>query len=153
MTPDRADSAKAKSRAERKRKRPSAKSLGQLPHDEPPNWDDQHPIFCLRHVNEDHSLKNDTMTQEAKADFAVRLQTLASMPWKQIRLEPRHGLGTEKLPTKKLNITLSAPFDDEEHVTVFRYSSLLPMVGVRRQATFHILAVERHYGELYDHGD
>jgi hypothetical protein len=107
----------------------------------------------LRHIHPDHDLKNSDFQQSAKAAFAVRLQTLASMTWNEIRLQDRHGYGTEKLPIGQLTIVMPPTFEDEEHVTVFRYDSLLPMVGVRRRNTFHILAIERQFGELYDHGD
>lgn len=35
---------------------------------------------------------------------------------------------------------------------VFRYSDRLPMAGVRVGDTFHVVWIERQYGELYDHG-
>lgn len=75
------------------------------------------------------------------------------MTWNEIRLADRHGYGSEKLPLDKLSISLPSSFEDEDHVTVLRYDGLLPMVGVRRRSTFHILAIERQFGELYDHGD
>lgn len=153
MTPDKRDAAQAQARAEKKRKRPKVKSREELPHEEPPNWDKEHPVFCLRHVHRDHDLKNADFQIASKAAFAVRLQTLASMTWNDIRLADRHGYGSEKLPVDDLSISLPSSFEDEDHVTVLRYDGLLPMVGVRRQSTFHILAIERQFGELYDHGD
>jgi len=43
-------------------------------------------------------------------------------------------------------------FSDETKVMAFRYKDKLPMVGVRVDDVYHILAVERQYNELYNHG-
>ncbi|WP_317232024.1 hypothetical protein [Clavibacter capsici] len=92
------------------------------------------------------------MTKEAKAAFAESLQSLSSLTWRDIRRAPRHGLGFEKLPVRQLNMSMPDAFAESSEVYVFRYSGRLPMAGVRAGATFHIVAIEREFGELYNHG-
>lgn len=153
MAPDKRDVAQTQARTEKKRKRPKVKSSGSLPHEDPPNWDEEHPTFCLRHLHPDHDLKKVEFQTSSKAAFAIRLQALSSMTWNEIRLADRHGYGSERLPSDQLSIGLPNAFEGEEYVTVLRYDNLLPMVGVRRRGTYHILAIERQFGELYDHGE
>jgi hypothetical protein len=124
----------------------------ELPHVDPPESVDGHPVFCLRHIHADFDLKASDLDKDAKASFAERLQTLASMTWHEIRRSPRHGLGTEKMKVGALNLTMPPAFEDADDVTVFRYKGKLPMVGVKSGDTFHIVAIERAFGELYDHG-
>lgn len=123
-----------------------------LPYSEPVSTDGQSPIFCLRHINKKFDLKESDLTVDAKAAFAERLQTLSSMTWSEIKRSDRHALGTERIPIASMNISLPANFEGEEDLTVFRYSGKKPMAGVRAGATFHILAIEREFGELYSHG-
>ena len=35
---------------------------------------------------------------------------------------------------------------------VLRYKGKLPMAGIRVQDVLHILWIEPHFGDLYDHG-
>ncbi|CAQ02530.1 hypothetical protein CMS2450 [Clavibacter sepedonicus] len=135
----------------RNRSRPQA-SATELPYDEPKNTDGSHPVFCLKHLHRDFDLKESAMTKEAKAAFAESLQSLSGLTWKDLRRAPKHGLGFEKLPTTKLRMTMPDAFSESSEVFVFRYSGKLPMAGVRAGATFHILAIERQYGDLYNHG-
>lgn len=130
----------------------SGASAPPLPYEKPPNYDEKTPIFCLAHLHSDFDLKTSALDKDQKSGFADTLQSLASLTWSQIKRAPRHGLGFEKIPVKSLQMTLPAAFVDEEEVLVFRYHKKHPMAGVRVQATFHILALERAFGDLYDHG-
>lgn len=122
------------------------------PAEEPKSTDGESPVFCLKHIDAKFDLKASDLTKDAKAAFAEQLQSLASMTWAEIKRSPRHAFGTEKMPVGKLSITLSGAYADLEHVLVFRYSGKLPMVGHRNGHIFHIFAIEREFGELYDHG-
>jgi len=74
------------------------------------------------------------------------------MTWKQIKLADRHGLGSELVPAAQIRPSVPAAFEDREKFLVLRYNGTLPMVGVRAEDTFHILWIERNYGDVYDHG-
>lgn len=140
----------------RKGGRPSSRpavETKQLGYDEPRNFDDESPVFCLRHLHTDFSVRSASLSPDKRADFAMQLEKLSSLQWKQIKLAPRHGLGFERLPVKQLEMTMPPAFQDEESVFVFRYSGKLPMAGVRRGATLHLVAIEPEFGVLYDHGN
>jgi hypothetical protein len=73
------------------------------------------------------------------------------MLWAELRRAPKHGLGSETLQVASLKIGLPAQFGDQPKVMVFRYSGLLPMIGVRVSEVFHILGIEDSFGSLYEH--
>ncbi len=81
------------------------------------------------------------------------MQNRAGMTWKEISLAPRHGLGIEHLPVSEIRAPLPPAFEGHEKVMVMRYNGKLPMAGIRVRDVFHILWIERQFGELYDHGD
>ena len=147
--PDKGQRRPAKS--SKKAVRPVFSAVADLPFDPPPNYEESHPIFCLQHLHGEFSVKHSSMTKDAKAAFAEQLESLASLTWATIKRAPRHGLGFEKIPVDQLKMSLPAIFEDEEDVMVFRYHGKLPMAGVRREATLHLVALERQFGELYDH--
>lgn len=113
---------------------------------------DGHPKICLRYLIPAFDIKSAGLTVEQKADLVDRLQEICGLDWKTIQRSDRHGQGTEQLPADQLRVVLPKKFSDQEKVTVFRYSGRLPMVGVRVKDMFHILAIEKKFNELYDHG-
>ncbi|WEK13892.1 MAG: hypothetical protein P0Y48_01380 [Candidatus Microbacterium phytovorans] len=123
----------------------------ELPVEEPTSSDKLRPVFCLEHIRTPHDVKNPDLTKDQRSAFAERLQELASVPWSQLKMSGRHAQGFELLPVEKLKFKMPSAFEDTTKVHVFRYSGKLPMVGVRSNATFHILAIERQFGEVYDH--
>jgi hypothetical protein len=61
----------------------------------------------------------------------------------------RHG---EEIPSRSIKPSVPTQFQDRDNFLVFRYDGTLPMVGVRMGDDFHVLWIERQYGEVYDHG-
>lgn len=115
------------------------------------NADKQTPLFCLAYLNKDFSL--DQCDKDAQAAFAQALAKRATMTWSEIKRSGRHALGSELLPKGDLRAAMPEKFNDAiDHFHVFRYHGKLPMAGVRVGAVFHIVAIEREFGELYDHG-
>ena len=73
-------------------------------------------------------------------------------PVNTLTLQSRHGHGLEHLPVGQIKKKVPVQFSDEEKLTVFRYSSdLRPMIGVRVQDVFHILWIEKDFGDVYEH--
>jgi hypothetical protein len=122
-----------------------------LPYDEAPNYEEFHPTFCLQHIQSGFGVKQPNMTKDQKASFAGVLESLASLTWSDIKRSGRHQLGFEMLPVSKLKIAMPAIVADDEKVMVFRYHDRHPMAGVRRGAMLHLIALEREFGDLYDH--
>jgi hypothetical protein len=92
------------------------------------------------------------LPKDLRGDFAVTLQQRASMTWAALALASKHGQGFEYLPRRQFKGPIPTVFEDREKFLVFRYSGKLPMAGVRAGDTFHIVWIERQFGELYDHG-
>ena len=127
---------------------PSAKGTFAQP-GKPPDYNNETPKFCLRFLRagfDVHAL--DTAGQAA---FARTLQKLASSSWKDLITAPRHGRGSEFLPSEQIKAPIPAQFVDEDKFLVFRYHGQLPMAGIRVRDVFHILWVEPAFGRLYNH--
>ncbi len=114
------------------------------------NADKQTPLFCFRHIVPGYDVA--ALDTAGRAAIAMTMQERASLTWLQIKQAPRHGAGTELIPADQIKAPIPEKFQDQKRFTVFRYNGLLPMVGVRLGATFHVLWIEAHFGQVYDHG-
>lgn len=114
------------------------------------DYNEETPKFCLYYLKPGFDVA--ALDQQQQAAFASCLQKLASSKWKDLVVGPRHGQGTEHIPQSKIRARIPERFQDNERYLAFRYSGKLPMVGVRVDDIFHILWIERWFGELYDHG-
>ena len=75
------------------------------------------------------------------------------MTWEELIRADRHGLGLETLPADQIRPQIPTGFEDTRKFQVFRYSGRLPMVGTRTNDTFHVIWIEKDFGDVYDHGD
>ena len=116
----------------------------------PHDFDQDTPKFCLRHLQNDYDVNN--LTQSGRAAFAVALQRRSALTWTQLLMAPKHGLGKEFMPKEQIRAPIPPAFADADRFMVFRYDGTLPMAGVRAGNVFHILWIEKQYGDLYDHG-
>lgn len=127
------------------------RSAGRVPEPPPPpNYDDETPKFCLHHVCDGFDVH--ALDQACQAAFARTLQKLGGSKWKDLKLAPRHGQGFEFIPANQIKARVPDSFVDEPRFMVFRYHGRLPMGGVRIRDVYHVLWIERTFGELYDHG-
>ncbi len=136
-----------------KGKRPRKKATGTRvakPSDAGHDTSSHTPKFCLHHLRNGYCL--DELDRERRADFAMALFRRRSMTWLQIIQADRHGLGLETIPVDRIKPDIPGQFVDADKFVVLRYSDRLPMVGVRRGDTFHVIWVEKNYGDVYDHG-
>ncbi|MDQ1293437.1 MAG: hypothetical protein QG608_1318 [Actinomycetota bacterium] len=108
------------------------------------------PIFCFRHIVSGYDVL--ALERRQQAALAVTLQQRAKLTWPQIVQADRHGQGTEKIPSRSIKPSVPTQFQDRDNFLVFRYDGTRPMVGVRTGEVFHVLWIERQYGEVYDHG-
>lgn len=117
---------------------------------EPINYEDEHPKFCFRYVQNDFDPKS--LPSEKQVDLLLQMQKLSQIPWKQIKLAGRQGLGTEFIPAAQIRGPLPPAFEDESRFMMFRYSGKRPMGGIRVRDVFHVFWIESEFGDLYDHG-
>jgi hypothetical protein len=75
------------------------------------------------------------------------------MRWIDIHQSGRHAAGTESIQAEQIKAPIPTKFADQEKFMAFRYFGKLPMVGVRIRDVFHVLWIERQFGDVYDHGD
>jgi hypothetical protein len=120
---------------------PSSKQLA--------NYDDSHPIFCLRYLDDEYNLNG--CTKNEKAHFADALRKRSQMSWQDIKMAPRRGLGLEKIDRN----TIKAPIpnhitEDIEHFIAIRFCGKAPMVGYRSNDIFRIIWLDSKF-TLYDH--
>lgn len=79
-----------------------------------------------------------------------KLRRLSQLTWAQIRLQDRHGLGTEKLAQDQVRCRIPTKLTSDTYLLAFRFSGMKSMVGYKDGAIFHIIAFDRNF-TLYDH--
>lgn len=112
--------------------------------------DSETPVFCLHHLVRGYDVG--ALDQEGRSEFALTLASRCQLTWAAIKQAPRHALGTEMIPADQIRATIPAQFSDADRFMMFRYHGKLPMGGVRSGATFHVIWIEKKFGDLYDHG-
>lgn len=116
----------------------------------PVNHDDETPKFCLHYLRAGFDVQ--AFNPEGQAAFAKTLQKLASSQWKNLITAPRHGQGSEFIPSGSIRAPIPTQFQDQEKFLIFRYNGKLPTAGIRVADVYHVLWIESTFGQLYDHG-
>jgi hypothetical protein len=104
----------------------------------------------LHHLHREYDVKA-LADKDAQAQLALTMHKCAQMQWKQIHQTGRQASGTEWIPADQIKAPIPSKFADQDRFMAFRYNGKLPMVGVRINDVFHLLWVERQYGDVYDH--
>lgn len=108
-----------------------------------------YPIFCFKHLHSGFNI--DHCTDEQQATFIKKVCKLSAMTWNDIKLAPRHGLGTEKISRSSIHPSIpSFISDDVDFLLAFRCFGMMPFLGHRNGAIFHVLYLDPA-GEVYDH--
>src|SRR3989344_959669 len=108
------------------------------------------PIFSLEHLQPTHCVSVIADRSE-RGLFMDALFTLSRMTWSQINSAPRHGLGTEKMPSTQIKAKIPSCVTEDVNLLVFRWKGKLPFIGFRDGRGLHILWIEQQFGDLYDH--
>jgi hypothetical protein len=113
------------------------------------NYDDCHPVFCLRYLEDDYGL--DQCTKDEQASFAKALRKRSQMTWHQIWSADRHGLGAEKIARESITAPIPKHItEDIEYFIALRFCGKAPMVGYRINDVFRIIWLDRDF-TLYKH--
>lgn len=113
------------------------------------NYDDSHPVFCLRYLQDSFDLE--VCEQRQQADFAKALRKRSQMTWRQIWAADRHGLGAEKISRGSIKAPIPPHItEDVDFFIALRFSGKAPMVGYRIRDIFHIVWLDAKF-TLYDH--
>jgi len=88
--------------------------------------------------------------QEQKAAFADSIYNLTQLTWAQIRQQPRHGLGSEKILRHEVKRPIPAHITEDITPLAFRFWGRAPMVGYRMEKVFYVVWLDKNF-DLYDH--
>jgi hypothetical protein len=108
------------------------------------------PVFCLHHLQDGHDVAS-LRDKAAQAQFALTLHKCAKLTWQDIGQAGRHGNGTEWIPAGQVRAPIPEKFSDQTKFMAFRYNGKKPMLGVRINEVFHVLWIEREFGDVYPH--
>ncbi|NET55923.1 MAG: hypothetical protein F6K47_07055 [Symploca sp. SIO2E6] len=113
------------------------------------HYDDCHPVFCLRYLEDDYGL--DKCTRDQQADFAKALRKRSQMTWRQIWAAPRHKLGAEKIAINSIKAQIPQHItEDIDFFIALRFSGKAPMVGYRIKDILRIIWLDSKF-TLYEH--
>lgn len=104
-----------------------------------------YPIFCLKYLK-----RFDKITSKEKEKFIERLYLLSRQTWQDLKLSPRHGLGTEKIERTCLNITIPQHFTPDMPTLAFRFDGKKPFIGCLSGFVFHVLVLDTKFN-VYKH--
>lgn len=108
-----------------------------------------YPVFCFKHMHPAYNI--DHCSDDQKAMFITKACKLSTMTWNDIKLAPRHGLGSEKINRSSVRATIpSFISDDVEFFLAFRCFGMMPFLGHRNGSILHVLYLDPT-GEVYKH--
>lgn len=108
------------------------------------------PLFSFHYLQDAYCISR--CTREEKAGFADTMRTLSKLTWNEIRLAPRHGLGSEKIERNSIRASIPSNITDDATFLAIRFHRMKPMVGFRESNIFHIVWFDKSLS-LYDHGN
>lgn len=134
-----------------KLKAKARKATGRLNSTKTPNHDERPAVFSLEKLDGGDFCFS-KLSKECRQMFADAIFRRKNMTWKDIKLAPRHGLGTEKISS----CAIKAPpprfvKGDVSDYLAFRYNGKKAMVGVREKDVFYVLWFDPTF-TLYKHG-
>jgi hypothetical protein len=107
------------------------------------------PVFCFKYLHKDYHL-NKCDDREKKC-LMEQLVLISNHTWQQLKLSPRHGVGSEKIQISSIKPALPVSFtEDVEDLLAFRFDGMKVFVGFRSGFLFHVFYIDRDF-TLYDH--
>jgi len=108
-----------------------------------------HPVFCLRYLHKDYNVE--LCSKDDRASLIRKMAKLSKLTWDEIKLAPRHGLGSEKISRKSIRPSIPSEITpDVESFLALRYSGKKVFVGFRNQFIFHMIYIDRNFS-VYNH--
>lgn len=109
-------------------------------------------MFCFQYLQSGFAVTD--LPQHLQAKLALRLAEIAQHKWKECELTNKHSqFGIEHLDAGAIKPASIATFSDVRKFVVFRYTGdNRPMIGMRVGNVFHLLWIEKDFGQVYDHG-
>ncbi len=108
------------------------------------------PLFSFHHTKYGGSHCLTTCENIVQSSVAVTMVRLSQLTWAEIGLEPKDGLGYEKIHRHQFKVALHLPstITPDVPILVFRHSSGGRIAGYKEENIYHILVIGQ---DLYDH--
>ncbi|MCB2218429.1 MAG: hypothetical protein KQH59_20405 [Desulfobulbaceae bacterium] len=106
------------------------------------------PIFSLRDLEKNYCVLKCEL--QDKAAFADTLRKISALTWAELKSNPRHSLGYEKISRSSLKVAVPGKISADVSFIAFRFSGKKAMVGYRDKEVFHILWLDRNFS-VYNH--
>jgi hypothetical protein len=98
-----------------------------------------------------HYLGNNCISkcdEKSKASILEKLLKITQLTWREIKSQPKAGLGFEVIPRFRFKAQLPAIVTQEVPMLIFRFSDGGRMAGYRDNDIYHVLLVGTN---LYSH--
>ncbi|PRY46966.1 hypothetical protein CLV58_10130 [Spirosoma oryzae] len=111
--------------------------------------DIKHPVFCFRYLVKGFDLEQ---CEEYESVALIKhLYNLSQLTWEEIKLAPRHGMGSEKIQRNSIKASIPKFItDDVDYFLALRFQGKKPFVGHRSGSVFHIIWIDNKF-TLYNH--
>lgn len=99
-------------------------------------------MFCLKDL-----VNLEACQRDEQAAFATTLRDLAKQTWQGLQGRGRHKGGSELIPIRQLS-GVPLPQDVSSvhsDVLVFRFDGMKAMLGVRKDAVYRVLYLDRNF--------
>ena len=114
-----------------------------------PYNDINYPVFSFRYLHKDYNI--DKCDDNEKKSLLRQIVTLSNRAWEELKLIPKHGLGSEKISLNAIRTNLPSNLSVEvQHLLAFRFDGKKAFLGVREGFVFHVIFVDRNF-TLYKH--
>ena len=117
----------------------------------PPDNSDRfnYPVFCLKYLHRDYDV--DSCSIEDRASLIRQMANLSRLSWDEIKLTPRHGMGSEKISRNSIRPSIPKEItSDVDSFIALRYSGRKTIIGFRNQFIFHLVYIDRDF-TVYNH--
>jgi hypothetical protein len=108
-----------------------------------------HPVFCLRYLHKDYNVAS--CSNDDRASLITKMANFCQLTWDEIKLAPRHGMGSEKISRSSIKPSIPSEItEDVDSFLALRYQGKKVFVGFRNQFIFHIVYIDRDF-TVYNH--
>lgn len=111
---------------------------------------EEYPVLSTRFLQDGWGF--DELTDPMRLSFLQKWHKRSAISWKELASHPRHGLGSEYIPSRQIKPRVPRQFQEVDKFRVFRHHDNLPFAGWKDRGIFYVLWIESRYNDLYDHG-
>jgi hypothetical protein len=100
-----------------------------------------HPVFCFQFLQRGFTI--DDCNQQQRAVFIKRICDLSGLKWSQIQIEPRDGIGAEKMPYATITARKPDWITRDSEFLSFRFcGDRCRFLGFQNDFIFHVIYID-----------